>query len=173
MTEKKRKREKQDSFVDENEQQTAAADGQPSKIMNVALEANPEEDYESLCANLNAIAQPLASKKLAKKVYKLMKKAKKEKSFLKQGVADVQRALRKGERGLVVLAGDVTPIDIYCHLPAVCEQLDVPYVFTPSRQHIGLAMNQRRSHVTVMVKRHENYGELYDECFEIMKNLVP
>ena len=46
----------------------------------------------------------------------------------------MQSRIRKGERGIVVFAGDVTPVDVMCHLPAVCEEKDIPYVYTPSRQ---------------------------------------
>lgn len=62
-------------------------------------------EYEELCAFVNPIAQPLAGRKVAKKLYKLIKKAAKEKNHLRQGIHDVHKALRRGETGLIVLAG--------------------------------------------------------------------
>jgi hypothetical protein len=53
-----------------------------------------------------AIATPLASEKLHKKLFKAVKRAAASKS-LKRGVKEVVKALRKGEKGLVVLAGDM------------------------------------------------------------------
>lgn len=35
---------------------------------------------------------------------------------------------------LVMFAGDVSPIDIMCHMPGVCEDKDIPYAYTPSRE---------------------------------------
>ena len=34
---------------------------------------------------------------------------------------------------IVVLAGDVTPIDVYSHLPVMCEDRNVPYCYVPSK----------------------------------------
>lgn len=51
----------------------------------------------------------MANKKLAKKAYKLIKKATKAKA-IRSGLKDVQSRIRKGETGLVIFAGDVTPI---------------------------------------------------------------
>lgn len=70
------------------------------------------------------------------------------------------------------MAGDVTPIEIYCHFPALCEDKDLMYVFTPSRQHLGAATGTKQNIIMYMVKRHENFGPLYDECEEIAKKLI-
>lgn len=67
-------------------------------------------EYEELCQHVNAISQPLANRKLAKKVYKLIKKSSKDKKNLVQGLSDVQRAIRKDEKGVVVLAGNILKI---------------------------------------------------------------
>ena len=34
----------------------------------------------------------------------------------------------------VAIAGDVTPIEVICHLPAVCEELEIPYAYVPSKK---------------------------------------
>ncbi|CAF92026.1 unnamed protein product, partial [Tetraodon nigroviridis] len=54
--------------------------------------------YHELAANVNAIAQPLASKKLSKKLYKCVKKAAKVKN-IRRGVKEVQKFINKGEKG--------------------------------------------------------------------------
>lgn len=68
---------------------------------------NNRDEYEHLCQLVNQIAQPLASRKIAKKIYKLIRKANKEKGFLRQGLADVMKAFRKNEKGIVILAGSL------------------------------------------------------------------
>ena len=89
--------------------------------------------YEDKLKFVSVIAKPMASKKLTKKVYKLIKKGSKNKTFVRNGLKDVQSRIRKGETGIVVFAGDVTPIEVMCHMPAVCEEKSLPYVYTPSR----------------------------------------
>jgi H/ACA ribonucleoprotein complex subunit 2 len=88
----------------------------------------------------------------------------KHKTFVRNGLKDVQSRIRKGEKGLVVFAGDVTPVDVMCHLPAVCEEKGLPYIFTPSRTLLGQAMGVKRGSLMVLIKDHEDYQELLDEC---------
>lgn len=73
---------------------------------------------------------------------------------------------------LVVFAGDVTPIEIMCHLPAVCEDKDIPYCYTPSRQEIGTAMGVKRGSLMVLIKEHPEYKDLYDEVKNEMVKLA-
>ena len=35
---------------------------------------------------------------------------------------------------IIVLAGDINPIDVICHMPLVCEEKDIPYCYTPSKE---------------------------------------
>uniref|UniRef100_A0A0N5A5M8 Ribosomal_L7Ae domain-containing protein n=1 Tax=Parastrongyloides trichosuri TaxID=131310 RepID=A0A0N5A5M8_PARTI len=142
------------------------------------ISSNPTEpvtekgEYELLCENVNSIAKPLASRKLAKKIYKLIKKASKEKGSLEQGLNGVQRAIKKGEKGIVVLAGDVSPIDVYSHMPTYCEEKELPYVFTPARTHLGLAAGVARSVVVMLIKKHENYEDAFNELSGSIKSLI-
>ncbi|KAK0183400.1 hypothetical protein PV327_001446 [Microctonus hyperodae] len=128
--------------------------------------------YEDKLKNCNAIAHPMAPKKLTKKIYKLIKKASKQKTYLRNGLKDVQKHIRKGEKGLVIFAGDVYPIEIMCHLPIVCEDKELPYCFVPSRQDIGTAMGVKRGSLMVLIKEHADYKELYDELKEAIRHLA-
>lgn len=122
-----------------------------------------EISYEDKLKYINQIAKPMASKKLCKKIYKCIKKASKQKTYLRNGLKDVQKYLRKGEEGLVVFAGDVFPVEIMCHLPIVCEDKNIPYCYTPSRQDLGAAMGVKRGSLMVLIKEHAEYKDLYDE----------
>lgn len=53
--------------------------------------------------------------------------------MLRRGVKEVVKGLRKGEKGIVIMAGDISPIDVISHLPVLCEDSDVPYVFVQSK----------------------------------------
>ena len=134
-----------------------------------------ELPYDQKLAYVSVIANPMANKKLAKKLFKLMRKAGKlsRKTLLRIGLKDVQLRLRKGERGLVVFAGDVTPIEIMCHLPAVCEEKDIPYIYVPFRTDISSAIGIRRPALMVLIKKHDDYADLYDECEAKIKESPP
>merc|ERR1719238_1704636 len=130
-----------------------------------------EISYEDRLNFVSVISKPMASRKLAKKLYKCIKKGMKHKTFVRNGLKDVQSRIRKGEKGIVVFAGDVTPIDVMCHLPSVCEEKGLPYVFTPSRALLGQAMGVKRGSLMVMIRKHEEYQELFDECKEEVEKL--
>lgn len=87
------------------------------------------------------------------------------------GLKEVQRRIRRGETGLVIFAGDITPIDIMSHMPGVCETKNLPYCYVPSREDLGSAMGVKRSAVMVLIRKQENYSDLYDECLSEIKGL--
>jgi hypothetical protein len=37
-------------------------------------------------------------------------------------------------RSICVLAGDISPIDVITHIPIVCEDNKVPYIYVPSKE---------------------------------------
>ncbi|XP_034484050.1 H/ACA ribonucleoprotein complex subunit 2-like protein [Drosophila innubila] len=153
-------------------EQTDEADTSIKVVENVTIK--DEETYDDKLLFINAIAKPMAGKKLAKKCYKLVKKAMKHKTYLRNGLKDVQTRLRKGETGICIFAGDVTPVDIMCHLPAVCEEKGIPYTYTPSRADLGAAMGVKRGTVALLVRQNEEYKDLYDEVRdELAKLNVP
>ncbi|KAF6764264.1 50S ribosomal protein L30e-like protein, partial [Ephemerocybe angulata] len=52
---------------------------------------------------------------------------------------------------LLVLAADINPIDIISHLPALCEEAQIPYVFVSSKEELGQASATKRPTWCVMV----------------------
>ncbi|TKY85364.1 hypothetical protein EX895_005526 [Sporisorium graminicola] len=110
-----------------------------------------DEEAESSSLDISEIAQPLAQPKMSKKLFKLTKKASKSRGHVKRGVKEVVKALRKGEKGLVVLAGDISPIDILSHIPVLCEDTSNPYIFVSSKESLGAASATKRPTSCVMI----------------------
>lgn len=123
-----------------------------------------DETPESV-VTLNPIAHPLADEKLTKRLYKLIKKAAANKDRLHRGLKNVQTRIRKGGKGICVFAGDVTPIDIYCHLPIVCEDKEIPYCFVTSKRDIAAALGAKRPCIVALISEDEDYKDLYDKCY--------
>merc|ERR1711976_494531 len=126
--------------------------------------------YEEQLVNCNEIATPMASKKLVKRLYKSIKHAKSEKNMLRRGLKEVSKALKKNEKGFVVFAGDVRPVEIYCHLVACCEDADIPYVFSPSKQLLGNVINSKRPTCVVLVRK--NTDDSYDKAYSGIKKMT-
>ncbi|KAM4676769.1 H/ACA ribonucleoprotein complex subunit 2 [Discoglossus pictus] len=132
--------------------------------------AVPERTYDELIANVNCISKPLAGRKLTKKLYKCVKKAIKQKN-IRRGVKEVQKFINKGEKGIVVMAGDTLPVEVYCHLPVMCEDRDIPYAYVPSKSDLGAAAGSKRPTCVIMIKAHSEYQEAYDDCLEEVQAL--
>lgn len=124
------------------------------EVVEVATETKP-------IGALVPFANPLAEDKTAKKVFKTVKKAAVNKS-LKRGVKEVVKALRKSAIpaanapitdpiGVVILAADISPLDVISHIPVLCEDHGIPYVFVTSRAELGAAGATKRPTSVVMV----------------------
>ena len=85
---------------------------------------------------VSPIADPLASDKLCKKLLKLVQKGMKDK-LVKRGVKETVKAVRKGSKGIVIIAADISPIDVLSHLPILCEDKGIPYMYVKSRAEVG------------------------------------
>lgn len=138
------------------------------------------DHYDERLPAVLPFSHPLASKKLNKKVLKTVKRASKSKQA-KRGVKEVVKALRKGDKGLVIVAGDIWPMDVICHLPVLCEDHKVPYVFVPSKEDLGHAGSTKRPTSCVMVapgssqikdkSKAEEFEKGYDEVVKEVESL--
>jgi H/ACA ribonucleoprotein complex subunit 2 len=79
---------------------------------------------------------------------------------LKRGVKEVVKTLRKSAPsgpgntsfpGVVIIAGDISPMDVISHLPVLCEDHNVPFIFVTSRAELGAAAKTKRPTSVVMI----------------------
>ncbi|KAK7695804.1 hypothetical protein QCA50_000442 [Cerrena zonata] len=181
----KDKSEKKERRRSEIQPTEVAEDVEMENVEVTKPEKKAREEIVIPLEDLSPIAHPLAQKKLVKKLHKTIKKASKNRQ-VKRGVKEVVKGIRKGEKGLLVLAADITPIDIISHLPVLSEDAGVPYVFVTSKEELGHASSTKRPTSCVMIcpdqKRRvkkkegvedkvEDYRELYDECYKEVEKL--
>jgi H/ACA ribonucleoprotein complex subunit 2 len=113
---------------------------------------------------------------------------------LKRGVKEVVKALRKSpvtnasastlSNGLVVLAADISPMDVISHIPVLCEDHGIPYIFVSSRAELGAAGATKRPTSVVMVMPgsgkkgkkgeeavpEEGFKEAYDDAIKLVES---
>ena len=124
-------------------------------------------------ALVSPIASPRAGKKLQKKLYKLIPRTAKIRA-LRRGIKEVLLAMRKGEKGLCIIAGDVFPIEVLAHLPLLCEEADIPYCYVGRKSELGAAGLTKRPTSVVLISEknlNEEVKEEYKECFKEVKEL--
>jgi H/ACA ribonucleoprotein complex subunit 2 len=75
-------------------------------------------------------------------------------------VKEVVKALRKSPtdtstvpQGIVVLAADISPMDVISHIPVLCEDHGIPYIYVASRAELGIAGQTKRPTSVVLLGR--------------------
>jgi H/ACA ribonucleoprotein complex subunit 2 len=66
-------------------------------------------------------------------------------------VKEVVKALKKETKGVCVIAGDISPIDVITHVPILCEEANVPYVYVHSKEELGAAGMTKRPTSVMLV----------------------
>lgn len=91
----------------------------------------------------NDAITPLATKSLTKKIFATIQKFKERN--IKKGANEVTKIINRGKAILVVLAADCNPIEIIQHIPLLCNDKDVVFVFVESGEALGRACGVERT----------------------------
>jgi U4/U6 small nuclear ribonucleoprotein SNU13 len=74
---------------------------------------------------------------------------------LKKGANEATKTLNRGITEFIVMAADAEPLEILLHLPLLCEDKNVPYVFVSSKQALGRACGVSRPVIACSVLSNE------------------
>ncbi len=56
---------------------------------------------------------------------------------IRKGTNETTKAVERGQAKLVVIAEDVDPPEVVAHLPILCDERKIAYVFVPSKEKLG------------------------------------
>jgi large subunit ribosomal protein L7Ae len=59
---------------------------------------------------------------------------------IRKGTNETTKAIERSQARLVVIAEDVQPPEVVAHLPLLCDERKIPYIFVPSKEKIGAAI---------------------------------
>jgi large subunit ribosomal protein L7Ae len=76
---------------------------------------------------------------VAEKAYEALKKARETGGKIRKGTNEVTKGVERGLCKLVLIAEDVDPPEVVAHLPLLCEEKKVPYLYVPSKKRLGEA----------------------------------
>jgi|UniRef100_A0A7J2U529 large subunit ribosomal protein L7Ae len=74
---------------------------------------------------------------VAEKAYQALKKARETGGKIRKGTNEVTKGVERGLCKLVLVAEDVDPPEVVAHLPLLCEEKKVPYLYVPSKKRLG------------------------------------
>lgn len=81
-------------------------------------------------------------------------------------MADPAMLMTALPNGIVILAADISPMDVISHIPVLCEEHGIPYVFVPSRAELGAAGSTKRPTSVVMVTPGQGKGAKDEDSAE-------
>lgn len=114
-------------------------------------------------------AYPLADSALTTKLLSLIQQAMNYKQ-LKKGANEATKSLNRGLSAFIVMAADAQPLEILLHLPLLCEDKNVPYVFVRSKQALGRACGVSRPVVACSIMSNE--GSQLKEQIELIQREI-
>ena len=109
-------------------------------------------------------------KELSDKAYNLAEMAR-DGGKIKKGTNEVTKAVERGEAAIVVMAVDVEPPEILAHMPALCEERGVPYVYVPAKVELGNAIGLEKPTASIAIVDVGKGKALCDEIAEAVKAL--
>src|SRR3989304_3229330 len=107
-------------------------------------------------------------KELSNKVLQTLEAAKNS-GKLRRGINETTKAIEKSQAQLVVIAEDIEPEEIAMHLPVLCDEKKIPYVYVPSKQELGRASGIDVQSAAIAIV---DAGEAKDAMHDIVKSIT-
>jgi large subunit ribosomal protein L7Ae len=107
-------------------------------------------------------------KELSNKVLQALEAAKNS-GKVRRGINETTKAIEKSQAQLVIIAEDIEPEEIAMHLPVLCDEKKIPYVYVPSKQELGRASGIDVQSAAIAIV---DAGEAKDALNDIVKSIM-
>ena len=102
------------------------------------------------------------SKEIADAAYEALQISSKT-GIVRKGTNETTKAIERAQAKLVVIAEDVDPPEVVAHLPLLCEERKIPYIFVPNKEKIGNAVGIDVSAASVCIVKEGDAAGLVKE----------
>jgi large subunit ribosomal protein L7Ae len=109
-------------------------------------------------------------KELSDKAYSIAEIAR-ETGKIKKGTNEVTKAVERGDAAIVIMAVDVNPPEILAHLPALCEERNVTYVYVPSKIELGNSIGLEKPTASIAITDVGKGKPILEEIAQAVKAL--
>ena len=90
---------------------------------------------------------------------------------IKKGSNEATKAVERGNAELVLIGGDVEPEEIVMHLPALCDEKQIPYVIINKQNDVGAASGLDVGSAAAAIVKAGKAKDLLDEAGGQLKEL--
>ncbi|MGC8546918.1 MAG: 50S ribosomal protein L7Ae [Thermoplasmata archaeon] len=89
---------------------------------------------------------------------------------IRKGTNEVTKVIERGEAKLVVIAEDVQPPEVVLHIPLLCEEKGIPYLYVQKKDDLGQKVKLKSS-AAIAIMEPGNGKQLLEELGEKFKEL--
>jgi large subunit ribosomal protein L7Ae len=111
-------------------------------------------------------------KEVAMRAYEAIEMAR-DSGNIRKGTNEVTKALEKGEVSLVIIAEDVDPEEVVMHIPMLCDEKRVPYVYVPLKAELGKASGLGVGCAAIAIAKPGNAAEAIKEIVTKLGGKLP
>ena len=94
------------------------------------------------------------------------------KRAIRKGVNETTKAVERGLAKLVMIAEDVDPPEVVAHLPILCEEKGVPYLYVPSKEALGEAAGIKVAASSACIVEPGEAREVVEDIIKAVKELM-
>ena len=109
-------------------------------------------------------------KEAVDKAYQLLQVAK-DTGKLRKGTNESTKAIERGIAKLVVIAEDVEPPQVVAHLPILCEERKISYMYVPSKLELGKSAGLDVGSAAISVVEPGDGAQSLKDIFKIVENV--
>ncbi len=90
---------------------------------------------------------------------------------IKKGTNESTKTIERGMAKLVLISEDITPPEIVMHLPPLCEEKGIPYLYVKNQRDLGAACGINKGCASVAIVDPGKAAESIDKIAEELKKL--
>jgi large subunit ribosomal protein L7Ae len=90
---------------------------------------------------------------------------------IKKGMNEVTKSIERGIAKLVIIAEDIDPPEVVFHLPLLCDEKKIPYVYVNSKKDLGKAVKLKidTSSLAIIIPGEDNEAAVKDIINQVEK----
>lgn len=90
---------------------------------------------------------------------------------VRKGTNETTKAIERVTAKLVIIAENVDPPEVVAHLPLLCEEKHLPYLYVPDKQKLGEAVGIGIPSASVTIVKEGDAGGLIKEIIQRIQEL--
>ncbi len=102
------------------------------------------------------------AKEVVDKAYEALRTARQTGS-VKKGSNESTKSIERGLAKLVIIAEDVSPEEVVMHIPMLCEQKKIPFLYVPTKLDLGKALGINVPCTAAAIENAGNAGQLVND----------